>query len=209
MADSDSESDSDGGGGGFWSSSSSSYRPMGSEAAEAAAERERRRKRWAAQTAEQAKRDKANATSAAEAAARAERKAQRNSKNANVQCFACGLEGHKVKDCTSAHADGYGGQWGSRPSAAGGSRPSAAGSSRPSAAGSSKRRAAAGPVVGTRAYHLARLGLTAADDNPLAIKKAYRKLALTTHPDHNPAADAKQQFQALGASYTALTEEDA
>ena len=201
MATSDSESDSGSGDSGRW------RKPLDPEAA---AEREKRRKRWAAETAEQARREKATAAAAAEAAARAQRKAQRKFKHADVQCFACGLEGHKVKDCTSAHADGYGGQWGSRPSAAGGggSGSSSKGSSSSSSSSSSKRRAAAGPAVGTRAYYLARLGLTAAEDNPLAIKKAYRKLALATHPDHNPAADAKQQFQALGAAYTALTEEE-
>ena len=195
MAPSDSESDSDGGG--SWGGS---RKPLGPEAAEAAAERERRRKRSAAQTAEQTKRDKATAAAAAEAAARAERKAQRKSKHADVQCFACGLHGHKVKDCTSDYADGHR-QWGSRPAPAGGGS-----SSRPAAAGgsSSSRR----PAVGTRAYYLARLNLTAAEDNEQAIKKAYKRLALTTHPDHNPAPDAKEQFQTLGAAYTALMEEE-
>ena len=207
MAPSDSESDSDGGG--SWGGS---RKPLGPEAAEAAAERERRRKRSAAQTAEQTKRDKATAAAAAEAAARAERKAQRKSKHADVQCFACGLHGHKVKDCTSDYADGHR-QWGSRPAPAGGgssssSRPAPAGggsSSRPAAAGGSSSRR---PAVGTRAYYLARLNLTAAEDNEQAIKKAYKRLALTTHPDHNPAPDAKEQFQTLGAAYTALMEEE-
>lgn len=37
------------------------------------------------------------------------------------------------------------------------------------------------------------------------IRRAYRALALATHPDRNPAADATQKFQRIGAAGEALT----
>lgn len=38
------------------------------------------------------------------------------------------------------------------------------------------------------------------------IKKAYRKLALTLHPDKNPSADAQEKFQKLQRVYTVLND---
>jgi len=41
------------------------------------------------------------------------------------------------------------------------------------------------------------------------IKKAYRKLALETHPDRNESADAQERFIEIHQAYLILTDEDA
>eukprot|EP00565_Helicotheca_tamesis_P006710 CAMPEP_0185741454 /NCGR_PEP_ID=MMETSP1171-20130828/38965_1 /TAXON_ID=374046 /ORGANISM="Helicotheca tamensis, Strain CCMP826" /LENGTH=396 /DNA_ID=CAMNT_0028413423 /DNA_START=135 /DNA_END=1324 /DNA_ORIENTATION=- len=51
--------------------------------------------------------------------------------------------------------------------------------------------------------HYAKLGVSRSD-NPLAIKRAYKKLSLQLHPDKNPSPDASSQFDALKRSYDVL-----
>lgn len=51
---------------------------------------------------------------------------------------------------------------------------------------------------------LKRLGLTSDQDNPEAIKKAFRKLALQFHPDKNPAT--ADLFKTILAAYEKLLE---
>jgi curved DNA-binding protein CbpA len=47
------------------------------------------------------------------------------------------------------------------------------------------------------------------DASELEIKKAYRKLAITTHPDKNPGdAGAHERFQAVGEAYQILSNKD-
>ncbi|RMZ91663.1 hypothetical protein DV736_g1107, partial [Chaetothyriales sp. CBS 134916] len=47
------------------------------------------------------------------------------------------------------------------------------------------------------------------DASELEIKKAYRKLAITTHPDKNPGdASAHERFQAIGEAYQILSSKD-
>ncbi|RMZ77105.1 hypothetical protein DV737_g4521, partial [Chaetothyriales sp. CBS 132003] len=47
------------------------------------------------------------------------------------------------------------------------------------------------------------------DASELEIKKAYRKLAITTHPDKNPGdASAHERFQAVGEAYQILSNKD-
>ncbi len=47
------------------------------------------------------------------------------------------------------------------------------------------------------------------DASELEIKKAYRKLAITTHPDKNPGDEtAHSRFQAIGESYQVLSNDD-
>jgi hypothetical protein len=53
---------------------------------------------------------------------------------------------------------------------------------------------------------LNRLGLTSTEDNPTAIKKAYRGLALQYHPDKNPAPGAADLFKAIVNAYEGLME---
>ncbi|KAK5082664.1 DnaJ-like protein [Lithohypha guttulata] len=48
------------------------------------------------------------------------------------------------------------------------------------------------------------------DASELDIKKAYRKLAITTHPDKNPGDEsAHERFQAIGEAYQVLSNKDA
>lgn len=56
----------------------------------------------------------------------------------------------------------------------------------------------------TRLLNLQRLELTAEQDNPTAIRSAYRRLALKCHPDKNPAPEAAELFKQLHAAYEAL-----
>lgn len=53
--------------------------------------------------------------------------------------------------------------------------------------------------------HYAVLGVKA-DDDQLAIKKAYKKLALMCHPDKSRAPDAADQFQLIRESYEILSD---
>ncbi|KAL2215389.1 DnaJ domain protein [Thermoascus aurantiacus ATCC 26904] len=61
-------------------------------------------------------------------------------------------------------------------------------------------------VVDTTYYDLLGVPPTATE---LEIKKAYRKLAITTHPDKNPGDEtAKARFQAIGEAYQVLSNEE-
>ncbi|MCJ1463730.1 hypothetical protein MMC07_002339 [Pseudocyphellaria aurata] len=61
-------------------------------------------------------------------------------------------------------------------------------------------------VVDTTYYEALGVPPTATE---LEIKKAYRKLAITTHPDKNPGdASAHVRFQAIGEAYQVLSNED-
>ena len=61
-------------------------------------------------------------------------------------------------------------------------------------------------VVDTTYYDALGVRPTASD---LEIKKAYRKLAITTHPDKNPGDEtAHARFQAIGEAYQVLSNED-
>mmetsp|Transcript_20746 Transcript_20746/g.30095 ORF Transcript_20746/g.30095 Transcript_20746/m.30095 type:complete len:321 (-) Transcript_20746:218-1180(-) len=51
--------------------------------------------------------------------------------------------------------------------------------------------------------HYAKLGVTRSS-NPLAIKRAYKKLSLQVHPDKNKSPDAPAQFDALKRAYDVL-----
>lgn len=62
-------------------------------------------------------------------------------------------------------------------------------------------------VVDTEYYDLLGVPPTATD---IEIKKAYRKLAITTHPDKNPGDEtAHVRFQAIGEAYQVLSNADA
>lgn len=61
-------------------------------------------------------------------------------------------------------------------------------------------------VVDTAYYEALGVPPTATE---LEIKKAYRKLAITTHPDKNPGdASAHVRFQAIGEAYQVLSNDD-
>lgn len=61
-------------------------------------------------------------------------------------------------------------------------------------------------VVDTTYYDALGVSPTASE---LDIKKAYRKLAITTHPDKNPGDEtAHVRFQAIGEAYQVLSSED-
>jgi hypothetical protein len=70
----------------------------------------------------------------------------------------------------------------------------------------SKAKAEAPPptVSEIRLADLRRLGLTAIQDNPVAIRSAYRRLALQYHPDKNPSASATETFKQILSAYQAL-----
>lgn len=48
------------------------------------------------------------------------------------------------------------------------------------------------------------LGLRADQDNPVAIRSAYRRLALQYHPDKNPSKDATEVFRRVLDAYQTL-----
>lgn len=61
-------------------------------------------------------------------------------------------------------------------------------------------------VVDSTYYDLLGVKTSASE---LEIKKAYRKLAITTHPDKNPGDEtAHERFQAIGEAYQVLSNED-
>ena len=61
-------------------------------------------------------------------------------------------------------------------------------------------------VVDSTYYDLLGVKTTASE---LEIKKAYRKLAITTHPDKNPGDEtAHARFQAIGEAYQVLSNDD-
>lgn len=55
-----------------------------------------------------------------------------------------------------------------------------------------------------RLSQLRLLGLTATQDNPVAVRSAYRRLALQYHPDKNPSAEATELFKKILAAYQGL-----
>lgn len=59
-------------------------------------------------------------------------------------------------------------------------------------------------ITELRLSQLRLLGLTAAQDNPVAIRSAYRRLALRYHPDKNPTAEATEMFKKILGAYEAL-----
>jgi hypothetical protein len=62
------------------------------------------------------------------------------------------------------------------------------------------------PITRARKLLLNRLGLTSDEDNPTAIKKAYRSLALKYHPDKNHSPGATELFKAIVNAYEGLLE---
>jgi len=57
--------------------------------------------------------------------------------------------------------------------------------------------------MGKDYYKILGVAKSASDDE---IKKAYRKLALKTHPDRNKAADAQEKFQEIGEAFEVLSD---
>lgn len=51
--------------------------------------------------------------------------------------------------------------------------------------------------------HYVRLGVSR-NSNPLEIKRAYKKLSLSLHPDKNPSPDAAEEFHAVKSAYEVL-----
>lgn len=68
------------------------------------------------------------------------------------------------------------------------------------------RSTSAAPLSGVnRIAQLKILELSAEQNNPVAIRSAYRRLALKYHPDKNPAPGATELFKRIQAAYEALT----
>lgn len=44
----------------------------------------------------------------------------------------------------------------------------------------------------------------AREDSPDAIRRAYKRAALLSHPDKNPAPDAVEEFKKIQAAYERL-----
>lgn len=51
------------------------------------------------------------------------------------------------------------------------------------------------------------LGLKVDQDNPVAIRSAYRRLALLHHPDKNPSKDTTELFRKILDAYQTLVDE--